>query len=298
MIRESGQEVKRGCKILEVSRSGYYKKKKEKKREEEIERIIKEIFRKSKETYGRRRIKKELEEEYNKKVRYKTISRIMKENMLVATANRKYRVIKEKASNFAYNNELNREFNVREKNKFWVTDITYISTKNGRIYLSVVIDLYSRKVVGWKVSDEMTTGLVISSIEEALIERGYPKGLVIHSDQGSQYKSKEYREFLEKNEIKGSMSKKGNCWDNACVESFFHSLKVELFYYKKVKSKEEVARLLLWYIEIFYNRERYHSTIGYKNPTEFEKIVPTPAGVVQMRQINNKINYINAVQSV
>ncbi len=295
MIRESGQEVKKGCKILGVSRSGYYKKVKGRQRDKEIEEEIIEIFKRSKGIYGRRRLREELNKRYGKRVSCKTISKIMRENMLVATANRKYRVTKERTKRFAYGNELNRKFNVKEKDKYWVTDITYISTREGRMYLSVVIDLYSRKVVGWKLSDEMTTGLVISSIEEALIERGYPEGLVIHSDQGSQYKSKEYRKFLEENGIQGSMSEKGNCWDNACVESFFHSLKVELFYYKKVKSKEEVSRLLLWYIEIFYNRDRYHSTIGYKSPVEFEKTVPNPAGFVQKEQIDKKINYINVV---
>jgi len=281
MIRESGLEVKRGCEILAISRSGYYKNIKVRKKNENLVKQVIEIFKKSKGIYGRRRIRETLRKEYRIRASEKTISKIMKENMLVATANRKYRINKKQINNFAYKNTLNRKFNVNEKNKFWVTDITYISTKNGRIYLSVVIDLYSRRVVGWKISDEMTTGLVISSIEEALIERGYPKELVIHSDQGSQYKSKEYRDFLEANEIIGSMSNKGNCWDNACVESFFHNLKVELFYYRKMMSKEEVIKQLLWYIEIFYNRNRYHSTIGYKNPTEFEKIALTPAGVVQ-----------------
>ena len=166
-------------------------------------------------------------------------------------------------------NLLNRNFRVQEPNQVWVSDITYIRTLSGWLYLCAVIDLYSRKVVGWSMQNHMETSLVISALEMGVRNRRPEKGLIFHSDRGSQYASHDFRMQLKKKEMVQSMSRKGNCWDNACAESFFGLMEAELP--KKVFLNQEEAKAEIFdYIEVFYNRKRIHSFLEFLSPEEFE----------------------------
>jgi transposase InsO family protein len=169
-------------------------------------------------------------------------------------------------------NLLEQNFVVNTPNTVWVSDFTYIHTESGWQYLAVVIDLYSRRVVGWSVNNRMTKKLVIDAMEMAIRNRKPPAGLIAHSDRGSQYCSNDYQKLLKKHKIRPSMSKKGNCYDNACAETFFHSFKVEWIYGEKFMGYDDLRVAVLEYIEIFYNRQRLHSYLGYKTPAEFENV--------------------------
>ena len=151
-----------------------------------------------------------------------------------------------------------------------VGDITYIWTKEGWLYLSTVIDLYSRRVVGWKVADRITKELVIESLRDALIRRKPAEGLIFHSDRGSQYASDEFVEFLQDNKVLASMSRKGDCWDNAVAESFFKTIKSEMIYWYNFKTRAEAELRIFEYIEMFYNKNRLHSSNDYMSPVDFE----------------------------
>ena len=166
---------------------------------------------------------------------------------------------------------LEQDFNATAPNQKWAGDITYLATSEGWMYLAVVIDLYSRQVVGWSMSTRMTATLVCDALSMALFRRGMPEGVIIHSDRGSQYCSKDYRDLISAHNLKQSMSRKGNCWDNACVESFFHSMKVEAVQYEPIMTREEMRQALFEYIEVDYNRTRRHSALGYLSPVNFEK---------------------------
>ena len=166
-------------------------------------------------------------------------------------------------------NQLNREFNPNEANKVWASDITYIPTKDGFLYLAITMDLFSRKIIGWSLKDHMKKDLVIDALRMALQKRQITKGLLHHSDRGSQYASDKFQSILANQSIQCSMSRKGECYDNAVVESFFKSLKSELIGLG-TQSKDQAKSELFEYIEAFYNRERLHSSLGYKSPWEFE----------------------------
>ena len=168
-------------------------------------------------------------------------------------------------------NLLNRQFDVKKIDTVWCGDITYLLTKEGWMYLAVVIDLASRKVVGWALSKRMTKQLVIDALSAAFITRRPEKGLMFHSDRGSQYASKEFRKQLKRYGMIQSMSRKGNCWDNSVVERFFRSLKYEQTNDRLYETRAELRNDVFDYIEMFYNRERLHSTLGYISPAEFEK---------------------------
>jgi transposase InsO family protein len=157
-------------------------------------------------------------------------------------------------------------------NQRWVSDITYLPTSEGWLYLTVVMDLYSRKVVGWPMSDRMKEGLVIDALRMALFRRKVPSKLLLHSDRGSQYASDNYQQLLRQHQIKCSMSRKGNCWDNAVMESFFHTLKTECTHHERFKTREEARKVVFDYIEVFYNHHRRHSYLAYVSPAEYEKL--------------------------
>ena len=161
---------------------------------------------------------------------------------------------------------------VNKPNQFWVADITYIYTKEGWLYLSIIMDLYSRKIVGWSMKNRITQELVSEALHMAIKQRKPGRGLLLHSGRGSQYVSYYYQALLGKRGILCSMSRKGNCWNNAVMESFYRTLKVELIYLKKYETRMEAKRDIFEYIEIFYNRERLHSSIGYHSPEEYEKM--------------------------
>jgi transposase InsO family protein len=160
---------------------------------------------------------------------------------------------------------------VPKPNTVWASDITYIKTDEGWLYLAVVMDLFSRRVVGWAMQDRLYRELVMDAFQQAIWRRKPPKGLIFHSDHGSQYASHEFRALVRKNNARSSMSRVGNCYDNACMESLFKTLKTELVYDERYYSRKEAQKSIFEYIEVFYNGQRRHSLLGYMSPAEFEK---------------------------
>jgi putative transposase len=191
---------------------------------------------------------------------------------LLCKTKRKFRVTTDSKHKLPVSdNVLNREFTVNKPDQYYVGDITYIQTQAGWIYLAVVIDLFSRQVVGWSMSGNMKAELVNNALLMAIWRRKPSRGLLWHTDRGSQYASDSHRQILQAHGIKQSMSRKGNCWDNAVSESFFHTLKTELIHHVKFKTKEEAQQSVFEYIEVFYNRVRMHSANDYLSPVEFEQ---------------------------
>ncbi|HOF03880.1 MAG TPA: IS3 family transposase, partial [Atribacterota bacterium] len=172
-------------------------------------------------------------------------------------------------------NHLNRDFAPEKPNQSWVADITYIWTAEGWLYLATIMELFSRKIIGWSLRDRLTKELVIGALDMALKQRNLSTDLILHSDRGSQYASELYQLLLLKNGILCSMSGKGNCWDNAVMESFYRTLKVELIYQNTYQTRRQAQRDIFEYIEIFYNRERLHSSLGYYTPEEYETLMLT-----------------------
>ena len=190
---------------------------------------------------------------------------------LVAKAARKFKATTHsKHSLPVFDNLLNQDFSATTPNQKWVGDITYLGTDEGWLYLAVIIDLFSRQVIGWAMSERMTTDLVCDALQMAVFKRKRPKSVIVHSDRGSQYCSHAYRELLQQHQLRGSMSAKGNCYDNACAESFFHSLKVEAIHGERFATRENMRQTVFEYIETRYNRNRLHSTLGYLSPVDFE----------------------------
>ena len=263
------------CRVLQVSRSGYYDYLNRPPSEHSIEDDklrpqIRAAFEKGRKNYGTRRIKKALGKEENI-VSRRRIGRLMAEEDLKVQTKRKFKVTTDSNHNKPIaSNLLNREFTVTKPDSIYVGDITYIRTREGWLYLATVIDLFSRAVVGWSMSSRMTADLVNNAILMAIWKRKPDKGLIFHSDRGSQYASDAYRETLKTHGIKASMSKKGDCWDNAVAESFFHTLKIELVHHCNFETREEARVKLFEYIEVFYNRQRLHSSNGYEAPLVYE----------------------------
>ena len=263
------------CKVLKVSTSGYYKwrnkkKSKTEERREDLMADIIKIFHENMQVYGSPRINKELIKT-GKVVSQKTVARYMNELGLNAVVPKHYTVTTD--SNHQrpiYPNLLNRQFTAEKPNQVWVADITYIWTNSGWVYLASVMDLFSRKIIGWNIGTKLTKELAIVALERALTFRTPSEGMIHHSDRGSQYASNEYTGILKDNNIEISMSRKGDCYDNACIESFHATIKKELIYRTKFKVQEE-AKLAVWnYISGFYNEKRSHSTLGYISPNQFE----------------------------
>ena len=201
------------------------------------------------------------------------VARVMREEGLVAVQRRKFKATTNSKHNWPIApNLLERNFSVGEPNRIWVTDITYIWTWEGWLYLSIVLDLYSRGIVGLAMSNRITGDLTQNALNQAIGRRNPSAGLIHHSDRGSQYASGDYQILLQKNEIIPSMSRKGDCWDNAVAESFFHTLKVEKINRFRFKTRDEAKREIFKYIEMYYNRKRIHSSLGYKSPFDYEKV--------------------------
>lgn len=264
------------CRVLKVSKSCYYawlfNGAYINKIDVKLYELVKKVFIQSKRTYGTVRIKEELEDDYGVIVSKKRIAKIMKYYNLKAKIKRRF--VNTTDSN--HNNEiapniLDRDFYASNPDEKYVGDITYIQTTQGWLYLATVIDLYSRKIVGWSIDENMKTSLIIDALEMAIITRKPNKGLIFHSDRGTQYASNSFKQLLKKNNITQSMSRSGNCWDNAVAESFFHTLKTELFYQESLKNKSKTNEMLFEYIEIFYNRKRRHSYTNYLSPNNFEE---------------------------
>ena len=264
------------CQLFNVNRSAYYHWIKAgcivNRVDEKLNQLIKDIFYKYREVYGTRRIKKVLVQQYGVIVSKRRIAKIMKALGLVVKMKRKYRVSTTN-SNHHYKispNRLQRDFKTNVPNEVYVGDITYIHTLQGWLYLAVVIDLYSRRIVGWSIDERMRTSLVNNAFEMAMLTRTPPKGLIWHTDRGSQYASDEHRVLLQKHHVLQSMSRKGDCWDNAVSESFFHSLKTEMVNHRNFQTKAEANEAIFEYIEVFYNRQRLHSTNDYLSPVDYE----------------------------
>ena len=233
--------------------------------------MIKQIFEESRGLYGARRIRRKLLQ-LGKAVSRKRIARLMKATSLYCKTKRRFKVTTNSKHNRPVSpNLLQRQFNVSRPNQYWVGDITYIPTSKGWLYLATVIDLYSRKVIGWSMSNRMQASLVNDALLMAIWQRKPAKGLVWHTDRGSQYASQSHRDILKEHHIIQSMSRKGDCWDNAVAESFFHTLKTELTHHHKFKNREEAKHVIFEYIEVFYNRIRIHSANNYMSPVDFEK---------------------------
>lgn len=234
--------------------------------------LVRQIHMESGQTYGARRIARALTALgiVCGRSRARTLMRLAG---IIARQKRKFRVTTHSKHKLPVApNLLNREFEVDVPNKAWVSDITYIWTARGWLYLAVVIDLFSRQVVGWALSNHINRKLVINALRMAIWQRRPNSGLIFHSDRGSQYCSKEFQKLLKNNHMICSMSRKGDCWDNAVAESFFASLKTERAFYRKYRTREEARRDILNYIEMFYNSRRLHSYLGYLSPRDFEKL--------------------------
>ena len=268
------------CRVLEVSRSGYYawRARKPSARDLEDERLRPKIaaaFETGRGTYGSPRVRDELIDQ-GFEIGRKRVTRLMREMGLQGVTPRKFRVTTDSDHDHPIaENVLDRNFEASGPNEKWATDITYVWTGEGWLYLAVVMDLYSRRIVGWSTADHLETGLCLDALQRALGHRTGIDGLIHHSDRGVQYASTRYREALDAQGIVCSMSRRANCWDNAVVESFFGTLKNELVYRRPWSTREEVRDAISEYIEIFYNRIRRHSTIGGMSPARFEEMAQT-----------------------
>jgi putative transposase len=265
------------ARVLNVSRSGYYQwcksvqeENARQQRRIEIDASVKSVFDASKGRDGADRIYAELEEK-GEALNIKTIRKSLQRQGLVPKAAKLFKVTTD--SNHTQpiaSNLLDRNFTASQPNEKWVSDITYIQTTEGWLYLAMMIDLFSRKVVGWSMSDTIDANLVCDALSMALWRRKFPRGVIVHSDRGSQYASNAFREKLDQYKLVQSMSRKGNCWDNACAESFFHSLKVELLIGEPLQNQEKTREAIFEYIEVDYNRYRRHSANGFISPERFE----------------------------
>jgi putative transposase len=262
------------CRELGISRSGYYayRARPESKRVQEDRRLkvlIHMEHRESRRIYGRPKVFKELKKK-GERVSEKRVGRLMREEGLRGKVRRRWALTTDSAhAQPVFENVLDRDFTATAPNQRWVGDITYLRTPNGFVYLAVVMDLFSRAIVGWALSAVIDRKLVIAALEEALHRRCPAPGLLHHSDRGCQYASDDYQALLAAKGITCSMSRAGNCWDNAAMESWFGTLKTELG--EDFESPAAAKRELFDYIEVFYNRKRTHSSLGYVSPAEFER---------------------------
>ena len=272
-IKNQGNEqpVAALCRFAGVSRSSYYEwlnsaKTESEKENETLTRRLKELFEKGRKVYGTRRLKEQLAKE-NIHVSRRRIGQLMEKAGLFCKTKRRFKATtNSKHDKPIAPNLLDRQFTVLQPDSYYVGDITYIPTQEGWLYLAVVIDLFSRQVVGWSMDKRMKAKLVNDALVMAIHNRKPDDGLVWHTDRGSQYASNSHRKLLSENNVVQSMSRKGNCWDNAVSESFFHTLKTELTHHCQFKTREEAKQAIFEYIEVFYNRERLHSANGYMSP--------------------------------
>jgi transposase InsO family protein len=263
------------CQVLVVARSGYYAwltrlPSKRARANECLDHQIKLVFNQHQGRYGVLRIRDELHDQ-GVNASKNRVARRLQYLGLRARVKRKIKVTTDSAHSCAVApNYLNRQFNAQSPNEKWVGDISYIWTAEGWLYLAVVIDLYSRLVVGWSMQSSLARQLVCDALLMALRYRQFPAGILCHSDRGSQYCSADYQRLLQQYGLICSMSRRGNCWDNSVAESFFHSLKVELVYHKRYLTRQAAKQSIFYYIETYYNRVRRHSTLGSMAPIAFE----------------------------
>lgn len=264
------------CEVLGVSRSGYYAWKKrptspQEQRREVLLEEIKDIHQDSRQTYGSPRVHAELPAR-GESCNSKTVAKLMRANEVRAKTKKKFKAsTNSRHSRPVAANVLDRQFEPVAANLVWLSDITYIPTRGGWWYLAAVEDLYARQIVGWAMSDSMSSELVVDALAMALERRCPGAGLLLHSDRGSQYASEQVQHRLSREGIVCSMSRKGNCWDNAPMESFFGTLKKELVHDEDYQTRQEARQSIFEYIEVFYNRKRRHSALGYMSPAEYDQ---------------------------
>jgi len=271
-LQEEAVSVSHACRILQVSRSGYYAHRRTKPCAKRLQQQthVKAAFSSSGASYGSRRVMHALRAQGLRIGRYR-VRTLMREAGLRTNWKRKFVSTTDSRHTLPVaENVLNRQFDVGEPNRAWVSDITYIRTAQGWLYLAVVLDLYSRRVVGWSMAPTMPAGLVISALALALQQRRPVAGLVLHSDRGSQYASDEYQALLRRHHVICSMSRKGNCWDNSVMERFFLNLKMERVWQRQYANHDEARCDINQYIVGFYNAVRLHSTLGYLSPSAYE----------------------------
>jgi putative transposase len=264
------------CQLLEVSRSGYYEwlsrpPRAQAQVDQEVQDKIQHYFAQGRGTYGTRRIKHLLAQD-GLQVSRRRIGRLLAQAGLRCKTRRKFKAPKTSGqAQTVAPNQLNREFTVQAPDKVYVGDITYLPTGEGWLYLAVVLDLCSRAVVGWSMANHMRAELVTQALSMAIGQRQPAAGLIMHTDRGSQYGAESYRQLLTQHGMQPSMSRKGNCWDNAVAESFFHTLKTALIYLEDFDTHEQAQTVVFEYIEVFYNRQRCHSANGYLAPLAYEQ---------------------------
>lgn len=268
------------CRLLEVARSGYYEwlhrpPSTRAAADQQLQDRVKHYFAQGRGTYGTRRMKSLLAQE-GLHVSRRRIGRLLTQAGLRCKTRRRFKAptTSGQAQTVAPN-QLNREFTVHAPDRVYVGDITYLPTGEGWLYLAMVLDLCSRAVVGWSMADHMRAELVNQALTMAICQRQPTAGLIMHTDRGSQYGADSYRQLLTQHGMQPSMSRKGNCWDNAVAESFFHTLKTEMIYLEDFDTHEQAKTAVFEYIEVFYNRQRCHSANGYLAPLAYEQALKT-----------------------
>lgn len=270
------------CLHLQVSPSGYYDWQKRRLcpglraiEDQKLAREIQQIHSQSRQTYGSPRVEKELRKKGRRHGRNR-IARLMKQNSLCGRQKKRFRVqtTDSRHDQPIAPNRLAQAPRASAPNQLWVADITYIETGEDWLYLAAIMDLYSRKIVGWAMSERLDTVLVLKALAMALLHRQPPRNLLFHSDRGVQYASADYRQALSQAGLIASMSRSGNCYDNASMESFWSTLKLELVYRRCFASHAQARTQIFDYIETFYNRQRIHSALDYLSPVDFELLIP------------------------
>jgi putative transposase len=274
--RHEGQyAVVRMCRAMKVSRSGYYEWRTRppstrQQANAQLVASLRRVYEDNKGRTGAPRIAKQLRAE-GSKVGKNRVARLMRAEQLRAKAARKYKATTNSNHSLPVApNLLQQDFSADAPNQKWVSDITYVATDEGWLYVAAVLDLYSRCVVGWAMSERMTAQLVCDALQMALWRRKMPVGTIVHSDRGSQYCSADYQRLLKDSQLVCSMSKKGDCYDNAAMESWNHSFKVEAIHGERFKTRDSAKTHVFDYIEVYYNRRRLHSRLGYLSPEAFE----------------------------
>lgn len=277
MIRRHEAEfaVSMMCRVLGVSRSGYYDwydrhPSSRALEQQRLDEQVKHAFTAEKGRIGSPRIVQRLKAKGYRAGRHQ-VAQSLRRQGLRAKAARKYKATTHSNHRLPVAaNLLQQDFSATRPNQKWVSDITYIHTDEGWLYLATLLDLYSRTVIGWSMSERMTTSLVSDALRMAVFRRHRPKHVIVHSDRGSQYCSHDYQQLLKQHQLICSMSKKGDCYDNAAMESWHHSLKVEAIHGERFVTREQAKQQVFDYIEVYYNRQRLHSTLGFLSPMQFE----------------------------
>ena len=264
------------CASVNISPSGYYdwRKRKVSKRAEANARLLEEIrtvYEQSRGTYGSPRVREELHARGYRCGEHR-VAQLMRTHGIRAKMKRHFRVrtTQRRETDPVAANLVQQKFVAERPNQLWSSDITYLWTREGWLYLAVVLDVYSRQIVGYALKNRLTTDLVTDAFKRAVHWRQVEPGMILHSDRGCQYTSQEFQRLLGAHGVRPSMSGSGNCYDNAITETFFHTLKTEHIYFERYETREEAEQSIFEYIEVFYNRQRRHSALGYRSPEEFE----------------------------